>query len=195
MHSHHTGNHIGIIRQCMPDPGCILHYGLTGLVHAVTVRNLIAQTCTHSHFLRRILNGKKAVMDLAEARMMIKYCSYTVFNRIDISNSGALACLLIGQMTVDRPPHTIQNIQETVGIVAVDTQPPGHGTVNMFMGINESRHDHAASGVYKLCFRKFLPDVLKRSHFLNNCPFHSNRTVLEKWLCAVSGHQASVSNY
>ena len=37
MHTHHSGDHITVVRQRVFDKGRILHYCFPGLIHAVTV--------------------------------------------------------------------------------------------------------------------------------------------------------------
>ena len=46
MHTHHSGDHITVVCKCMLDKIHVLHNRLSGLIHTITVRNLIAQAGT-----------------------------------------------------------------------------------------------------------------------------------------------------
>ena len=48
MHTHHTGDHICVIFQCITDKFRILHDRFSGFIHAITIRNLITEAGTHT---------------------------------------------------------------------------------------------------------------------------------------------------
>ena len=121
MHTHHSCQHITVIIQCMFNKIHILHYGLSGLVHAVTVRNLIAKTGSYAQFLSSGFNSAKGACNMSKACMMVKYSSNTVLNTVNIGSHCRKSGLLQSQMAVDGPPLSIQNIKESLGIVSLNT--------------------------------------------------------------------------
>ena len=168
--------------------------GSSCLLFAVPVRYLVAQTGSHTQLSGCFLNGIQTAVDGTKAGVMIKYCGYTVFNCINIGSHCTLLCLLQCQMAVNIPPHTVQNIQETVGIVSVNAQSPCHGTVDMFMCINESRHNHAALCINKLRIRIFSLHILISTCLFNLSTFQYYCSVFIEGMFCIPCYQTSVAN-
>ena len=142
MHSHHACDHITVIFLGVTDKPDILPYRCKRFLPAVTVGHLITKAGTDAQIPCRLLNRRQTAIDLTKAGMVIKYRRHTISYGIQISGIGGKLRLLQRQMTVNIPPHAIQNIQKAPGMVSVDRQAPGKSAVNVFMGINKSRHDN-----------------------------------------------------
>ena len=180
VHAHHSGNHVRVVGQGVFDPGRVLHHSFLRLVHPVAVRNLITQTGADSQFLSRVLDGEQAVVNLAEAGVVVEHRGDAVLDGVNIGSPGALAGLLVGQVAVDGPPHSVQNLQKAVGVVSINRKSSRHGAVDVLMGVDERRHDHAPPGVYVLCLREFPADVLRGSDPHDGSAVHCYRAVLIK---------------
>ena len=122
VHSHHSGKHIRIILQGIPDKFSILHHCFSCLIHPVPVGDLITQTRPYSQFLRRIRYSKQAVFDMPKACMMVKDSRHTIS---DTGNHGihrAVFRLLKRQLPVNGPPLSVQDIKKALRIIAFDTK-------------------------------------------------------------------------
>ena len=104
MHTHHSGDHITVVCKCMFNKIHVLHYRFSGFLHSVTIRNLIAEAGTHTQILRSFLDRIEGTCNMTEARMVVKHCSYTILDRINVCSICRKLCLLQCQMTVNCPP-------------------------------------------------------------------------------------------
>ena len=147
MHTHHAGEHVRRIGLGVADPGFIFQDGLPGFILAVAVRNFITEARADAQFLCGLADGKEAVLDFTKAGMVVEDRRHAVLDTFNIRFHGAQVGQVIGQVAVDVPPQSVEDVQEALRRIAVDIQAPGHGTVNVFMSIDESRHDDAAFGI------------------------------------------------
>ena len=67
----------------------IFHDRGSRLVHAVPVRDLVAQAGAHARFLRRFLNLKKGASDRTETCVMVKNRRHAAFDTVYISSHRA----------------------------------------------------------------------------------------------------------
>ena len=195
VHSHHTCDHITVIRQGIACKPLIFHYRFTGLLHPVSVRDLIAEAGADPQVFCRFTDGEKAVGYAAEAGMVIEHRCHTVFNTVKICGIGTVFCPFQCQMPVNGPPHTVQNIQKSVRIVAVYGQTSCKRTVNMLMCIDKCRHDHTALCIHIFSIGKFLfklsffPCLFHHIAVQNYCPVFKKRRLV------ISCHKSSVPNH
>ena len=110
MHAHHAGQHICRILLSVTNPGFIFQDRLPRLIETVPVRHFITQTGTNAHFLCSLSDGKQAVLDFAEAGMVVKNRRHAVLNAFHVRRHSAQVRQIIGQMTVNVPPQPVQDI-------------------------------------------------------------------------------------
>ena len=72
MHTHHAGDHIGIIRQCVFCPGSVLVHRFFRLVHAVSVGNFIAEAGADAEIFCRLTDLEKRVTNVTEAGVVVE---------------------------------------------------------------------------------------------------------------------------
>ena len=125
---------------------------------------------------------------------MVKYCCHTVLDRIDVSCIGRKLRLLQSQMTVNVPPHAIQNIQKSLWVVSIHAQSSGKCTVDMFMRIDKCRHDDPAMCIDKFCIRICFLYFISYPHHLYGVTIHCNCTILKQYTGCVPCDHSSVSN-
>ena len=125
---------------------------------------------------------------------MVKYCCHTVLDRIDVSCIGRKLRLLQSQMTVNVPPHAIQNIQKSLWVVSIHAQSSGKCTVDMFMRVNKSGHNDSAVRIHKFSVRISLLYFISYPHHLYGVTIHCYCTIFKKGTGCVPCDHSSVSN-
>ena len=88
------------------------------LFFAVSVRYFIAKTCSDTDLSGCFFQSEEASFDLAVARVMIYYCSDAELYTVDICIESAVIIVFISEVSVESPPETVEDIQESVRIVA-----------------------------------------------------------------------------
>ena len=95
---------------------------------------------------------------------MVKDSGDALLDAVDIQRIGAGAGAVHHQLAVDGPPCAIQHLVEIGGVVAHDGEAPGQSGIDVGVGVDEGRHDHAAFGVNDLGIGVFGP---QRGFFAN----------------------------
>ena len=125
--------------------------------------------------------------------MVVKDCRHAVPDAVKdgcvCTGSGTVQ----SQMTVDIPPHPVQNFKEIGGIVAVDRKSSCKSGIDMSMGIDESGHDQLAVGVHEFSVRIFLLHLLKRTYFPDRFPVYHYSTVFQVWVFLIQCENSSIS--
>ena len=194
VHAHHAGKHIRIIGECVLDPSFVFENSRTCFVHAVTVGNLITEAGAQAEFFGRIFDGKKGIFDFAKTGVMIEYGGNAVLDGVEIGDSGTLSGIFIGEMTINGPPQTVQDIQESVRIIAVYGKSSGHRRVDMLMRINESRHDDTVFRINKLRLRIGFLHVGRETDVVDEFVLKHNCAVFDVRKSRISGKKSSVSD-
>ena len=109
---------------------------------------------------------------------------------------GAGAGGLQVQIPVDIPPLAVQHLIEVGGVVAVDGEAPGQGGVNMGVGVDKSRHDDAAPGIYKFRLGIFGLQVRGGAYLHNGSAVGGHAAVREvSHAAGVPGDNSAVCQY
>ena len=149
----HGRQHGILVLLAFRDEVGVFLNGLQALLLAVPVADLVAQAGAQTQPLALLCNGVESAGDLAVAGVVVENRGHALLDGVDIEGGGAGTGALHHQMAVNGPPGSVQNLVKIGGVVACDGEAAGEGGVDMSMGIDESRHDHAALGVDDLCLR------------------------------------------
>ena len=96
-------------------------------------------------------------------------------------------------MPVDIPPETIENVEESPGRISIDSQAAGHGTVNVLMGIDKSRHDQSAMGIYIVSLFILLPHRRQRSDITDDTAVHNYGSIMNQSTFFRTRHNRTIS--
>ena len=122
---------------------------LEGFLLTVPVADLVAQACPHTELPCDFRDLHQRARDLTEGGVVVEDGGDALLDGVNHQSLGAGAGGLQVQIPVDIPPLAVQHLVEVGGVVAVDGEAPGQGGVNMGVGVDKSRHDDAAPGIYK----------------------------------------------
>ena len=140
-----------------------------------------------------VANSEQAVFDFTITGVVVENRRHAVFDAFYIGFYGAQPGKVIGQMTVDVPPEAIENVEEPPGSVSIDGKATGHGTINMFMGVNKRRHDQPATGINKGGIFIFLPEMPQRPDSADYAPVHCYRSIRYPVLFFRTRHNRTIS--
>ena len=131
---------------------------------------------------------------MSKTCMMVKYCGHTIFNAVNIGSHCRKSGLLQGQMAVDGPPLSIQDIKKALGIITFNTQSSGKRAIDMLMSIDKCRHDDSASGIHKFSIRICFLHLICSPHHNYGVTIHCNCTILYKCIGCVPCDHSSITN-
>ena len=131
------------------DKVLVLLDGLEGFLLAISVGDLIAQTCPHAEILGHFGDLHQRAGNFTEGGMVVKDGGDALLDGVDDQSLGRGTGGLQVQIPIDIPPLAVQHLIEIGGVIAVDGEAPGQSGVDVGVGVDEAGHDDAASGIHK----------------------------------------------
>ena len=193
MHAHHACDHIRIVSQRIFCPCSILINGFFCLIHAVSVRDFVAEAGADAEIFGSLANLEQRIADVTEAGVVIEDGGDATFDGLDVGVVCAVFSLFQCQVAVDGPPLAIEDVKETFRVVALDGKASGHGAVDMLMHVDKSRHDDSAVCINEFCFRVRCLHVRKGSESFDFCPLYDDSAVTNLRTLIVSCKYDSIS--
>ena len=123
--------------------------GLNGLLFAVTVTDLVAETGTHTELLSGLGDLHQGAGDLTEGGVMVEDGGDALLDAVDDQRLGGGFRGFQVQVPVNGPPGTVQHLVEVGGVIAHNGKAPGQRGVDVGVGVDEAGHDDAAPGVHE----------------------------------------------
>ena len=156
VHTKHRRQHrIGVFLTVLDKVGILLDRFLA-FCFTVAIGNLIAQAGANAHLFRAVSDREQRSRDLLVARVMIEHRRHTVADALQIGSVSARPGIFQGQLTVELPPHPVEDLIKIRGIIAVDRKTSGKPRVDMRMRVDERGHDQLTACVDKLRLRILL---------------------------------------